>query len=170
MYPVFLVAVLLAGQPPIVTDEAAPPVCQACGDKCACGPDCCCELSYDTASPLAARQGMPLIVFVGQPARKIAGAVSCRAETFEDVPKGATAVVIAFGTERYADLGGCPTDATISAVCRRELPRTGPLLVKVQAVNWQPPPMPFRGYGGGGFGGGFGSGGNVRAGNCKSCH
>jgi hypothetical protein len=134
--------------PPAVVRDDTPVLtcCEACGPDCQCGPDCKCS-SYEVAFRKATKSKAPLVVFVNQPARDVAGAFVCSVKTFAEVKPGAKAVICsvwnpAIGLERLNDLAGEPSLATIDASCRRPMPQPVSYYAPYQSV-WQ-------GSGGGG--------------------
>ena len=80
----------------------------------------------------ALKDGKPLVVWVGQPARSLPGCVSVTAEQFPGADAVAVVVgVPAGGALRRVDVPGRPTDATVRAALRAvdgESPHTTALL------------------------------------------
>lgn len=104
-------------------------------DKCSCGadgqcectdcPGCSCKkckcsfLTYDMAYRLSMKKRLPLVVFVSQPLRRIAGAVCVRVDEFQDVEGRAVVVGLPDGKSmKRLDIPGSPTDSVIMDVAR----------------------------------------------------
>ncbi len=70
--------------------------------------------TYATQHAKAVKDGKPLVVFVGQPAKAMAGCVCVACETFPDVAGEGVVVGLPTGTTlRRIDLPGKPTEANI---------------------------------------------------------
>jgi hypothetical protein len=70
--------------------------------------------TYAEQHAKALKEGKPLVVFVGQPAKIIAGSVLHNCEVFPDVPKRGVVVGLPDGTAlRRVDLPGTPSEDSI---------------------------------------------------------
>lgn len=67
----------------------------------------------------AVREGKPLVVWVGQPARPVTGCVGVRWDEFPGVGAEAVVIGVPAGTQlRRVDVPGRPTDAAVRAAIR----------------------------------------------------
>lgn len=70
--------------------------------------------TYAEQHAKALKEGKPLVVFVGQPAKPVAGCVCVACDTFPDVTGAAVVVGLPDGgTLRRIDVPGTPTEASI---------------------------------------------------------
>ena len=85
----------------------------------------------------AVREAMPLLVWVGQPARCVPGCVCHEAGTFPGVSGAAVVVGLPAGgqTLRRVDLPGRPTDTAIRAALATPTVAAGPLVLRARTAG-----------------------------------
>jgi hypothetical protein len=86
--------------------------------------------TYPEQYARALKEGKPLVVWVGQPTRKVDGCVTVGSDSFPGIGSPAVVVGLPTGDGKLArvDLPGEPTDAAVRVAVRAAVPRTAPVI------------------------------------------
>lgn len=100
---------------PVVEPIVPKATCQCNGDPSRCDCPVCVCLGYTDGMAAAKRLGKPVVVFVGVPARKVAGCIVVSVASSLMLPDGTTSAIIVSDGDKGDWLAPTATDAEIRA-------------------------------------------------------